>query len=397
MNHLSPTIVLTGGGSGGHITPILSLAHELKKVDPGCQLVYIGHKGDKFDSLKQSSELFDFTAYVNGGKFRRYYGESLLAHLFDVKTILLNARDIFRVFGATAKSLKILRRIKPHVVFSKGGFVVVPVCLAARMLRIPVVTHDSDAVPGLANRIVGRWAVVRAVGIPKGNDSRSLESVVYTGIPIDSHIKKVDSAAEAGFKRELGLPVDSSVLLVGGAGNGSSKLNNLAVAIAPDLLGSFDKLQILHLTGLKHQAEMERRYEAGLSEEAADRVSVLGLVPDFYKYSGAADVIISRAGATVLAEFAAQAKACVIIPSPFLAAGHQLKNAEELSRHQAAVVLSEEIKSDELTGIIGELLGDPARRTELGDNFHKLAVPDAAERLANLILRVAHGERPTTN
>ena len=388
---------MTGGGSGGHITPILSLAQELKKADPGCQLVYIGHKGDRFDSLKQSSTLFDFTAYVNGGKFRRYHGEGLLAHLFDIRTIVLNARDFFRVFSATAKSLKILRRVRPHVVFSKGGFVAVPVCLAARMLGIPVVTHDSDAVPGLANRIAGRGAVVHVVGMPKGDYPYDPESIVYTGIPIDPRIKKVDPVAEADFKRELGLPADSLVLLVGGAGNGSAKLNNLAVAMAPALLGSFGNLHILHLTGLNHQVETQRRYQAGLPEDAARRVNVLGFVSDFYKYSGAADVILSRAGATVLAEFAAQGKACIIIPSPFLAAGHQLKNAEAIRRRKAAVVIDESVKADELIGITGELLNSRERRAELGANLHELSVPDAAKRLAQVVLQVARGERPAVS
>src|SRR3569833_1912001 len=160
MNKAQPTTVLTGGGSGGHITPLLSLAHELKHQAPSCQIVYIGFKGDHFDSLKLPSSDFDFMAFIQAGKFRRYHGESFISHIFDIKTLALNVRDFFRVILSTGRSLRILRKTRPDVVFSKGGFVAVPVGIAAHLLRIPIVTHDSDSVPGLANRIVGRWAML---------------------------------------------------------------------------------------------------------------------------------------------------------------------------------------------------------------------------------------------
>jgi UDP-N-acetylglucosamine--N-acetylmuramyl-(pentapeptide) pyrophosphoryl-undecaprenol N-acetylglucosamine transferase len=133
---------LTGGGSGGHITPLLSLAHALKKASPGCRVAYIGHKGDQFDSLAERYHDFDDIGFVNGGKFRRYHGESFFSQLFDVKTLALNIRDFFRVITSIFKSVKILRKLKPDVVFSKGSFVAVPVGIAAKLLRIPIVTHE---------------------------------------------------------------------------------------------------------------------------------------------------------------------------------------------------------------------------------------------------------------
>src|SRR4051794_21271541 len=130
MKQKIPTIVLTGGGSGGHITPLLSLARELKKQSPECQIIYIGHRGDNFDTFKKVSHDFDFMAFIKAGKFRRY-NSTFASGLLSPKTIALNIRDLFRLPGSLIVSWRILSKFKPDLVFSKGSFVAVPVCVAA--------------------------------------------------------------------------------------------------------------------------------------------------------------------------------------------------------------------------------------------------------------------------
>lgn len=384
---------MTGGGSGGHVTPILSVARELKSARPDSQLVYIGHKGDKFDSLQLPGGDLDFLAFINGGKFRRYHGEGFLAHLLDFKTLALNARDFFRVITATFAALRILRKVKPDVVFSKGSFVAVPVGLAARLMRIPIVTHDSDAIPGLANRIVGRWALVHATGMPAEVYPYPKAKTVYTGVPINDMIKKVSPRTQARFKKELGVSPQSSVLLVGGAGNGSKTLNDLVLAIAPDLLKDMPGLHIFDVAGRLHDKELKQRYDSVLNQPELDRVHILGFIDDFYKYAAAADIIITRAGATSLSEYAMAGKTCVVIPSPFLAGGHQLKNTDELTRRDAAVVLPNEVRPDELLAVVGELFHNDARRVELASHLHGLAKPGAAKKIADLLLEAAESKR----
>lgn len=385
---------MTGGGSGGHITPLLSLARELKKTEPENQLVYIGHKGDSFDSLKLSAKDFDFTAFINGGKFRRYHGEGFWAHLLDIRTILLNVRDFFRAIWSIFASLKILRRVRADVVFSKGGFVGVPVCIAARLLRLPIITHDSDAVPGLSNRIVGRWAKVNAVGMPTGHYPYPEHKKAFVGIPLAANISRVSSRGQKEFKKQLGLPSDSLALLIAGGGNGSRTINELVVAIAPVLLASNLALHIFHIAGRDHEPSITEKYKAALPATAAKKVRVLGFAADFSRYSGAADLIISRAGATAIAEFAAQAKACIVIPSPFLAGGHQLKNAKELEDKDAAVIVDNGVSAEELLAIVSELLNNPKRRQELAENLNRFATYDASEKMAKIILD-AGKDRPS--
>ena len=377
---------MTGGGSGGHITPLLSLAHELKRLAPQCEVVYVGHKGDQLDSLKVRTQDFDFVSFINAGKFRRYHGESLLSHLLDIKTIALNIRDFFRFIGGIFASLRILRKIKPDVVFSKGGFVAVPVGIAACILRVPIVTHDSDTVPGLANRIIGRWASVKTSGMPaKGK--------TYVGIPLNDQIKPVTIDLQTQLKKELKIPPSSRLLVVGGAGNGAQRINELILAAAPALLDSNPELRIVHVTGATHQKTVQEEYAALLDEEELAKVTVLGFSNEFYKYSSAADLIINRAGATSIAEFALESKACIIIPSPFLAGGHQLKNAQELTKNDAAVVIDNEVSIDEFLAVVGELLNDSARRATLAANLHAQAVPDAATKISKILMATAERQK----
>lgn len=380
---------MTGGGSGGHIVPLLSLAHELKELEPNCRIVYIGHKGDNFDSLNLPKNDFDFLAFINGGKFRRYHNESFLKRITDLKTIALNIRDFFRVIKSVGSAYRILRRMKVDVLFSKGGFVSVPVGIAARVMNIPIVTHDSDTVGGLANRIVGRWAVVRATGMPTNIYKKSKAKLEYVGIPLAEDIVRITPSLQAEYKNKIGAEPTAQVMLVAGGGLGSQNLNQLIIRTSKRILQNNLSLRIFHITGQQHLKSVQKSYAEELDKNQAERVVCLGFTPEFYLYSGAADLIVSRAGATAIAEYAMQARPCIIIPSPFLTGGHQLKNAQELVEADAAVVLDENTQPDEMAAVINQLLSNEHRRAELSINIHKLAKPGAAKKLAAILLKAA--------
>lgn len=377
---------MTGGGSGGHTTPLLSLAHALKKRSPGCQLTYIGFKGDNFDHLKQAGQDFDFMSFIQAGKFRRYYGESFLSHLIDIKTLLFNIRDFFRVIGSIFAAYKILRKVKPDLVFSKGGFVAVPVGVAARIRGIPIITHDSDAMPGLANRLLARWTMLHASGMPIENYDYPKDKTVFVGVPISEEYKLVSPKTQKQFKQKLGLPSSSQLLFIGSGGHGSATVNELVLNASRMILSTHLNLYLVHITGPKHLSQVTEAYKSVLNKDLLKRVKVYGYLDNFGHYSAAADLIVGRAGATSLSEFAAQQKACIIIPSPFLANGHQLKNAEQLKRLDAATILSNDASPDEFISVVNELLSDGPRRLELGKNLSRLAVPNSADKLAKLLL-----------
>ena len=371
----------------------MSLARALKNANPSCQLIYIGLKGEKIGLSDKRFGVFDQISFVSSGKFRRYHGESLLSHLLDVKTLLLNLRDVFKVLWGTLRAFWLLGRYKPVLVFSKGGYVVVPVGMAARLRGITLVTHDSDAVPGLANRIIGRWARLHATGMPPQYYPYAKDSVVHTGIPVDERVKPVDEGLQKKLKKQIDLPSDCLMLLVAGGGHGSQTINELAVEIAAELLEANLLLQIVHFSGSAHQDHVAEHYMKKLGKQMPSRVRVLGFSSDFYAYSGAADVVLARAGATTIAELAIQRKAAVIIPSPFLTGGHQLKNAEELTTKTAAVVLPNDVSPQKLLTVLNDLLQNQQRREHLAHNISRLAQPDAASHLAELLLGAARPKK----
>lgn len=369
----------------------MPLARELKRLDPECRIVYIGLIGDKLDGLQKDYEIFDEVRYVRSGKFRRYHGQSFLAHLADVKTLLLNAQDFFKVMAGTASSRRLLKKLQPDVVFSKGGYVAVPVGLAANQLNIPIITHDSDALPGLANRIIGRRARLHTTAMPKQYYPYPKEKTLQVGIPVDEAIKLVDKAQASQYKKQVGIPAEALVLFISGGGMGSKHINDQVVKMAPTLLKTFPELHIDHIAGTLHEQQVKQDYQASLDKDEQTRVRAYGFTDEFYKHSGAADVVITRAGATTLAQLAIQAKACIIIPAPFLTGGHQIKNAQIFTDSSAAIVLEEDTPLDQMEKVISELLSSSQKRAELSQKIIKLAHPNAAKELAGAIIKVAEG------
>jgi UDP-N-acetylglucosamine--N-acetylmuramyl-(pentapeptide) pyrophosphoryl-undecaprenol N-acetylglucosamine transferase len=349
----------------------------------------VGLKGEKIEGLQGRYEIFDQVCPISAGKFRRYHGQSHLANLIDIRTLVLNIRDLFKVIKGVSDSQTLLKKIKPDVVFSKGSYVAVPVGIAAHLQSIPIVTHDSDYSAGLANRIVGRWAGVHATGVASGDYPYAKNTIKYVGIPLAKNIKPVTKKEQGAFKESLGLPNDSIVVLVAGGGLGAKDVNDKILAIAGDLLKKYPSLYILHLSGSSHESNVTEAYRLNLPQDLLKRVNVLGFTDEFYKYSAAADVVITRAGATALAEFAAQAKACIVIPSPFLTGGHQLKNARMLEELSAVKVIDNAAASKDLEKVVSELIGSEKARSSLAKKMGSTAKTGAAAELAAILIDIA--------
>jgi len=382
-------VLLTGGGSGGHITPVLAVAHELKRIHPDTTLIYAIGKGDKLTHLPKEDTSIDRVFSVRSGKFRRYHGEGW-KQLLDFATLAKNIRDFFFVLIGFVQSIILLRKQKPDVIFIKGGFVAVPVGLAAALLKIPYMTHDSDAVPGLANRIISRWAYVHAVAMPIENYSYDASKMKQVGVPISAEYKVVNRTLQKKYIREIGITdEDAQVLLVTGGGLGAQRLNSAVTRIARQLLGKIPSLFIVHIAGPGKARTLSGEYQAQLKGDPDDRVIIKEFVDDMYRYSGAADVVIARAGANSLTEFAAQQKACIIIPNPQLTGGHQLKNADALADTGAIVQIADESVQKNPELLLREvqmLLGSVKERAKIATQLHKLSDDTAAQKIAMLIV-----------
>ena len=381
-----PIIVLTGGGSGGHITPILAVAAEIKQLQPNTRLIYIGQKGDSLGDLPAKDPNIDKSFSVRAGKFRRYHGQGI-KQLLDIKTLLLNFRDIFLIIAGLYQSWRLIKRLRPDVIFSRGGYVSVPVCLGGKLNNIPYITHDSDSTPSLANRLIARWALWHAVALPEKVYPYNLDKTTTVGVPISSQYNRVSNEQKNRFKQQLKLPINSKVVLITGGGNGAEALNKAVINSSHELLTEHPNLRILHFAGRNLAREVKASYLEVLGHELAERVLVEGYSTDHHVYSGAADLIIVRGGATSLAELAAQAKPCIIIPSPQLI--WNVKNAELLEKMQAAVMLPEKNlrHGNALIEEINKLIDNPEQLHSLSNNIHTLSQPQAAHKLAQLIIK----------
>lgn len=384
------SVVLAGGGSGGHITPILAVAAELKRKDPSIRIIYIGQKGDSLADIPEKNPNIDEVYTVRAGKFRRYHGEGL-KQLLDIKTMFLNIRDFFYVCIGIFQSWRLIKRIKPGAMFSRGGFVSVPVALGSKLNGVPYITHDSDSSPSLANKIIARWASYHAVALSKELYPYPESKTITTGIPLNKYFKYVDSDLKNKFRTELKIPKNALLVFVIGGGLGSRDINTAMAEALPHLLEEFKNLHIIQSAGRGNDQELTIQYKEFLSETALNRVEVHSFINEVYKYSGAADLVITRAGATNLAEFAVQGKPCIVIPSSFLAGGHQLKNARYLEEQGAIeVVQGDELvrDSNKLAQKISNLLKDEAKRKSLGKVFNSFAQENASEKIVDLIIKL---------
>lgn len=354
-------------------------------------MVYIGQKGDHLSEVPAQDANIDAVHLVRAGKFRRYHGEGL-KQLLDFRTMAKNIRDAVLVLIGLWQSFWLLRRLKPDAVFIKGGFVGVPVGLSAAALRIPYVTHDSDALPGLANRIVAPWAKKHTVALPKEIYSYPADKTVTVGVPLAHQYKPFTAAEVRAARDQIGVPLKGRLLFVTGGGLGAQRLNDAVAACLPELLDRYADLTVVQLAGRANEADLRQQYKKELSVEHQKRVIVKGFVTNLYLYSGAADVVVTRAGATSIAEFAAQQKACVVVPNPLLTGGHQLKNAKVLADRMAVKLVGEDkLKADHralMPPLVG-LFDHPEQAAQMGKKLAELSQPDSAKRLAMVLLEVA--------
>ncbi len=358
-------------------------------------MVFIGQKNGHLLDIIEDDPYIDESFVIPAGKFRRYHGEEL-SQLLDLKTQSLNTRDLFRSVSGLAQSWRLLSKIKPDAVFTRGGYVSVPVALAAWLRRIPYITHDSDSTPSLANRIIAPMAARNAVALEPKMYPYTQDKTVRVGVPINEAFHRVSAKDKQAYKKKLGLEKYKQMIFVTGGGNGADTLNHLVKSNVGYLLKRYPDLVIVHTAGRKLSKDLEVDYNQILGKKLSKRVVVKDFVNDLYAYSGAADVVIARGGATNLTEFAAQRKACVIIPSSKLI--WNIRNVHTLAEQGAVLELSEDQAEQELrlAHLVANLLDHKEAREVLETKFAQFYIPNAAGKLAKLLFEIA-GEKKVEN
>lgn len=321
---------------------------------------------------------------VVAGKFRRYHHLTLLQHLLIPSIIFLNLRDLFLVICGFLQSFARLVIWRPDVVFTKGGFVCLPVGWAAWCLRIPLVIHDSDVVPGLTNRLLAKKATAIGTGAPLENYPYDVSKSRYVGIPIGADFVPFSAEHQSRAKKELGFDSKKPLVVVIGGGLGAAPLNNAVVM-------NYDKLtamaNVLLLSG-KLQYEDVR---AQLPDDSPHFQLHAFISGGIVNVLGAADVVVSRAGATALLELAALRKPTVLVPSSRLV--WQVKHAAMFEK-AGAVLYLDETQFDQggdtsFVDGISKIIASSAVRESLAKNIAALAMPHAARDMADMVEHAA--------
>ena len=366
-----PLAVFTGGGTAGHIIPGLAVIDELR--GRGWQAAWIGSRLPSERELVAAAGV-PFHA-IPAGKLRRYLS-------------LRNVSDLVLVAAGCVHSLVLLAALRPAVLFAKGSYVSVPPVIAARLLGVPVVTHESDATPALATRINATMARTVLVAFDAARallPPRVHGRVQVTGNPLRTGLELGDAKrARARFTVPAGVPL----LLVTGGSSGARTINELVYAALPAIARHWF---VVHQTG----AAWQPPGGGVLAPAVAERYRAAPFVSEgFADLLAAADVVVSRAGANTLGELAATATPAVLIPLPRTQSrGEQLANAQLFAERGAAVTMTEEhASSANLVEALNELRADPARRAAMARAMAALADREAARRIAAIVAAAGEAE-----
>lgn len=305
-------IILTGGGTAGHVTPCIALLPELKRE--GYDIQYIG----SYHGIERKLiEEYDIPYHgISSGKLRRY---------FDPK----NFSDPFKVMKGYLEARKLIKMLKPDIIFSKGGFVTVPVVLAAKKYKVPVIVHESDMTPGLANKIAIPAAIKVCANFPETIKYLPAEKAVLTGTPIRKELFTGNKIQGLDF---CGFSANKPVILIIGGSSGSKAINEIIRGMLPTLIRDY---QIIHLCG-KGNLDEKLNGLAGYVQFEYSKNELSDLL-------AAADLVISRAGANAICELLALRKPNILIPLPQGSSrGDQILNAESFERQGFSFVLEEE-------------------------------------------------------
>lgn len=365
------TVLIAGGGTGGHVYPMLAVGQAIARATKDAQVFYVGtSRGLEARVMPQSGcdlEVLDI-APLRGGGARGL------------------ARGVYKSLASFKACRDLVKRRRPNVVLSVGGYAGGPVALAARAMGVPLAILEPNGVLGLTNRLLKPFA--KRAYVAFGDLDRSFKEGVAmrTGVPLRNAFAARPYVPTPGKLR---------VLVLGGS-LGAKALNERVPEAIAQVLAKGTELEVVHQTGRNRLNETLERYAAaGLAQETAvhsGRVRVTEFIDRVADELEAADVVLQRCGASSLAELCAVGRASILVPFPFAADQHQLANARSLQALGAAIALPQsEASSDKLAELLLGLAASPDRRTEMAARARALGAPDAADNIARDLLGLAHG------
>lgn len=365
-----PKILISGGGTGGHIFPAIAIADALKQKVPGAELLFVGALGR-----------MEMQKVPEAG----YAIEGLWISGFQRNLSWRNLSFPFKLVSSLCKAAAIIRRFRPDVVVGVGGYASGPTLKMAARKGIPTVLQEQNSLPGVTNRLLAKKAAKICVAYPGMEKYFPAAKIILTGNPIRSKVISIEGKRAEALEF-FALDAKKKTILVVGGSQGARSVN---VAVAENLKTlAAENIQMIWQTGLLQAGWAQQMIDEHLSEEERGHFKVHAFINRMELAYAAADVVISRAGAIAISELSAVAKPCIFIPLPSAAEDHQTKNAVSLEQRQAAIHLPDAKAVEALGKIAVALIGDRERQQTLSVNIKKNAVEDSAGRIADEILKL---------
>ncbi|MFB6466546.1 undecaprenyldiphospho-muramoylpentapeptide beta-N-acetylglucosaminyltransferase [Cytobacillus sp. Hz8] len=356
-------IVVSGGGTGGHIYPALALIREIQKETRDAEFLYIGTEKGLESKIVTRENIPFKSIHITG---------------FKRKLSFENVKTIYRFLKGVRDSKKILKQFKADVVIGTGGYVCGPVVYAASKLGIPTIIHEQNSVPGLTNKFLSRFVNAIAVCFEEAAEFFPKDKVTMTGNPRASEVLGQD-----GIKGRLsvGLSLKIPTVLIFGGSRGARPINEAVIKSLAEF--GARKYQVLYVTGDAHFEEVQKEVQLVGNPE---NVIIKPFIHNMPEVLAGIDLTVARAGATTLAELTSLGIPSILIPSPYVTNNHQEKNARALSDHGAAqILLEKELTGKKLVEHIDQILMDDKVLNEMKKSALELGIPDAAKRLYNVM------------
>lgn len=368
-------IIVSGGGTGGHIYPALTIVRAIQKKISDAEFLYVGTKdGLEADIVPKEGLAFE-TVNIQGFK-RSLTPENLVRGA--------------QAFGGVMKAMGIVRRFKPDVAVGTGGYVCGPILLASSLMGIPTLIQEQNVMPGVTNRLLSRFVSCIAMGTKEAAAHFPKGKRVFTGNPIREEVMKARS--EDG-KKMFGLDPKAKTVLVSGGSRGARSINRAMIGVLAHYAGR-SGVQILHVTGkVGYDETLENLRDAGVDLSAAGNLFIEPYLYNMPQALACADVAVFRAGAIGIAELTARGVPSVLVPYPFAAANHQEMNAQAIASAGAArMILDRELTAERLLSVLAELLSEDAKLKRMAKAAKKLGRPKAADEIASRVIRLAKGK-----
>lgn len=363
-------VLITGGGTGGHIYPAIAIAEQLKKVYSKVDILYVGSKVTMEKDIVPKA----------GIKYK-----SIDTAPLNKKIGIQTVANICLLIKGFFQARKIIKTFKPNVIVGTGGYVSGSVVLAGALKGIPTAIHEQNAIPGMTNRLLSRLVDAIMLSFDEARDHfKQKDKIVFTGLPV---LRAFFESDKLKSRKDLEIPEDVFLVLSVGGSNGALKLNELLLK-AYSQIGEEKNIDFIHVTGKRYYPHVMEHIR--LKEwETSNRVDLHAYVSDMPKYMAAADFIISRAGASTLNEIIASKTPSLIIPSPNVANNHQFYNAQVIDKYGMGVVVEEcDVTSDMIEHILLDFYNEPSKLEIMKKNCAQIDLSQSIDAIVQTILKL---------